>query len=401
MSTPVGHILDDDTIMLWRMDSDAGSLLVNETGRMQPTISSGGVTDGLIDGAMWNLQAAEYSAYLDYLFAADSENGGVFTIETWVRLETPGMPMAGGGSLFSHAGYDAVGSFIHINLEIRTSYVKFGWSTDDDGYLEGQASVSIPEGEWHHVALRRSGSTVAVFVDGALAQSFTGYPPNSRWITSYAATYLGTFFGLVDDTRISSVARSDAEILESYKRGAGLLDSGDTGGTVPVGAQPTQPSAGRGGMALRWNAASGSADISVVANDIGGDSGLETAIMLSLFLDRRAEDGDVLPDGATDRRGWWADEFAPVEGDKIGSRLWLLSRAKPVRETALRAEEYAREALAWLVEDRVATRIEVSAEIGELSSGARGLFLGGAIYRPGKTDPLRFRYDGVWKSMEE
>lgn len=168
--------------------------------------------------------------------------------------------------------------------------------------------------------------------------------------------------------------------------------------TSPSGPPPVLE---RGDLALSWDSAACSADVAVVANDLQGDAGLETAVLLSLFIDRRAEDGDVLPDGATDRRGWWADELAPIDGDKIGSRLWLLARAKPVRETALRAEEYAREALAWLVEDRVATRVEVSAEIAQLASGTKALFIGAAIYRPGRNEPLRFRYDGVWRAMEE
>ena len=187
----------------------------------------------------------------------------------------------------------------------------------------------------------------------------------------------------------------------AFPLGAGAVPEPAPDPVVYSAPDEQDPTLVRGDLALSWDSAACSADLAVVANDLQGDAGLETAVMLSLFLDRRAEDGDVLPDGASDRRGWWADELAPVDGDKIGSRLWLLARAKPVRETALRAEEYAREALAWLVEDRVASRVEVSAEIGQLGSTNRGIFLSVAIFRPDKTDPLRFRYDGSWRSMEE
>ena len=153
-------------------------------------------------------------------------------------------------------------------------------------------------------------------------------------------------------------------------------------------------------LALQWNSTVLAADLSVAANDIATDAGLQTAVLLSLFLDRRADDGDVLPDGTDDRRGWWGDGFAAVEGDRIGSRLWMLARAKASTETARRAEEYAREALAWLTEDRVASKVETSAEIQTLGSGTKAMTLAVAVHRPGKADPTRYRFDGVWRAME-
>lgn len=112
--------------------------------------------------------------------------------------------------------------------------------------------------------------------------------------------------------------------------------------------------------------------------DIATDDSLRTAVILSLFLDRRARDDDALPDGGSDRRGWWADTIMPMtEGmlalhdgarsprgpDQIGSRLWLLSRELQVREVVRRAHDYAVEALAWLIEDGHASRVEVRAFI--------------------------------------
>jgi phage gp46-like protein len=112
--------------------------------------------------------------------------------------------------------------------------------------------------------------------------------------------------------------------------------------------------------------------------DITTDDSLRTAVILSLFLDRRARDDDRLPDGTTDRRGWWADTVAPMteatlalrdgavsirRPDRIGSRLWLLSRELQVEEVVRRAHDYAAEALAWLVEDGHAQKVDVRAFI--------------------------------------
>jgi phage gp46-like protein len=149
-------------------------------------------------------------------------------------------------------------------------------------------------------------------------------------------------------------------------------------------------------LGLVWSNATGDADLAVIDSDLASDRGLETAVLLSLFTDRRAEDDDVPPSGdPRDRRGWWADQFAAVPGDKFGSRLWLLDRSKNTRETALKAEEYVREALAWMLEDLVVAGIDVT--IGQT---ATGLTIGVELQRPGK-DPVSFRFAHVWEHLEE
>ena len=121
------------------------------------------------------------------------------------------------------------------------------------------------------------------------------------------------------------------------------------------------------------------------------DDGLETAVVISLFTDRLAEPGDVLPDNTGQRRGWWGDSFPDTEGDRIGSRLWLLSREKQLPAVLERARAYAREALAWLVEDGVARGVEVEAEF----QGIGTLAMEVTILRA--TDgPLRFRFEAFW-----
>lgn len=148
-------------------------------------------------------------------------------------------------------------------------------------------------------------------------------------------------------------------------------------------------------IGLFWDKDRGAADVAVAGGDLAGDDGLETAIMLSLFTDRQAEAGDVLPDGEDDRRGWWADAVPVVEGDKWGSRLWLLARSKQTAETLDRAQEYAREALAWLLTDKVAARVDVLA--GAVANGVLGLSVD--LYRP-KGDVVRYRFNYTWASQE-
>jgi phage gp46-like protein len=96
-------------------------------------------------------------------------------------------------------------------------------------------------------------------------------------------------------------------------------------------------------------------DIAVSGYDLAAESGLRSAVILSLYTDRRAEADDVLPDGTDNRRGWWADP-------KLGSRLWLLTRAKETDDVLARAREYAIEALTWLLDDKVASAVDAKSE---------------------------------------
>jgi phage gp46-like protein len=119
-------------------------------------------------------------------------------------------------------------------------------------------------------------------------------------------------------------------------------------------------------IALTWNAAEGRADLALAGGDLLLDQGLRTAVIISLFTDGLARGDDDLATAiggnGEDRRGWWGD--LPVGGEtprRIGSRLWLLRRAKATEGTRLRAVTMIREALAWMLQDGVVDRIEVEA----------------------------------------
>jgi phage gp46-like protein len=127
------------------------------------------------------------------------------------------------------------------------------------------------------------------------------------------------------------------------------------------------------------------------------DAGLKTAVLLSLFTDRRAGPDEVPPDGTDDRRGWWADAFT-ADGDVLGSRLWLLARAKNVPNVLVLARSYAEEALAWLVEDGVAASVAASAAAVPLAGGASALALTVDIERPDQP-AVQYRFQRTWEAL--
>ncbi|PHM49341.1 phage GP46 family protein [Xenorhabdus miraniensis] len=110
-------------------------------------------------------------------------------------------------------------------------------------------------------------------------------------------------------------------------------------------------------IALQWQL--NGADIVIDNADIVLDDSLSTAVIISLFTDRRALDSDELPTGTgTDRRGWWGDTF---NDRPIGSRLWLLAREKQLSAVLHRAKAYADEALVWLIDDGHVKKVDVTA----------------------------------------
>lgn len=120
---------------------------------------------------------------------------------------------------------------------------------------------------------------------------------------------------------------------------------------------------------------------------------LTRAVIISLFTWRRANKDDALP--SNQRMGWWADSFPSVPNDRIGSRLWLLSRAKMTNETLLRAKEYSDEALRWMLDDGVAARIDVVAE----RAGMDTLAIGCRIYKADGSVLSDIRFSDVWGSL--
>lgn len=133
--------------------------------------------------------------------------------------------------------------------------------------------------------------------------------------------------------------------------------------------------------------------------DLESDEGIESAVVISVFTDRRAEIDDILPDPDNpDLRGWWGDLASPeVEGDQIGSRNWLFSREKTLASVLVRMKQYTEEALSWMIEDGVAVRVDVTTErIGPV--GSDRLILSVSIYKVDGTK-IALKYNAQWNAQ--
>jgi phage gp46-like protein len=95
----------------------------------------------------------------------------------------------------------------------------------------------------------------------------------------------------------------------------------------------------------------------------------------------------VIPDGTNDPRGWWADSDVP-----IGSRMWLLRRAKQTPDTLQRAFDYLCEALQWMLDDGVVGQFVINVQ------WVRATMLGAQItaFKQNGTTLTTGRYAWVW-----
>lgn len=141
-------------------------------------------------------------------------------------------------------------------------------------------------------------------------------------------------------------------------------------------------------IGLSYDADAKCFDLAIVDGDLASDSTLETAVLLSLYTDRRALDEDVLPDDGADRRGWWLDAYSDRPN---GSRLWLISREKELDQVLRKAEQYAREALTWVIEDGIGIALDIEAV--HVRRGVLQLIVG--VQRADGTR-LERRFDYVW-----
>lgn len=120
-------------------------------------------------------------------------------------------------------------------------------------------------------------------------------------------------------------------------------------------------------------------------------SDLFTAVIISLFTDATAVAADVIPDGTNDPRGWWGD----LGQDRpIGSKLWLLDRAKLTPQLASQAKDYATDALKWLIDDGVAASVTVTTQITPPAMLAMQV----VIAQP-SGPPTVFNFQRVWEGV--
>ena len=112
----------------------------------------------------------------------------------------------------------------------------------------------------------------------------------------------------------------------------------------------------------------GEFDLVLAANgDLATVDDLSTALLVSLLTDARASPDQVVTPEL--RRGWICNVSPPVEGFELGSLLWLTEPSKATQRTMNIAAGYARSALQWMIDQKLASTIDVGGRITGAGAG--------------------------------
>lgn len=96
-------------------------------------------------------------------------------------------------------------------------------------------------------------------------------------------------------------------------------------------------------------------DLDSLNRDAKLTDGLYSALMVSLFSDRRARKDEVAD--PLKRRGWIGDLLSDVPGDLHGSGLWFYQQSRLTEQVTSGVEAEARTCLQWLIEDRLCSSV--------------------------------------------
>ena len=129
---------------------------------------------------------------------------------------------------------------------------------------------------------------------------------------------------------------------------------------------------------------------SIGVNDVETVEGFETAIIVSIFTNARADESEI--SDPLRRGGWWGNVLNPSEYE-LGSRNWMLEREKMTNRVTRDFQRYTTRCLNWLLQQQIINALNVGVKpdiktqqynIGVLLSGRNGQQ--GYAYNWSKTD---------------
>lgn len=222
-----GHILDANTLALWRcdevdptvmLDSGPNSWSLTHTSGSAPAVIEGRIGLGrYITTATTRLSRSVASTTALYTALTT----GPYAWEAWVNLD--GVAAASTATMFVVNGASV---FVVQITASRTLTTNIG------SVAATSASGAIPANGWTHCAIAvaydagtPTQRTVQFYVNGVASGSPTTITPTFGAIANSVAlgnTSAARICGY-DDIRVSNVARNAAEIQESYRRGAPFL----------------------------------------------------------------------------------------------------------------------------------------------------------------------------------
>jgi len=206
----------------WEFENNVNDSIegLNGTTRGNPTYAAGQ------SGRALNLDGDDY---VDLGNPAELDFGTVdWSICAWVKTSMTGTGDENKGVIYAKGGDRDGGIRYSLNVnENQTVQGSIDLVTDDNvNKREAISSVSVSDGQWHHIVGQRVGDIINVYIDGMLDGTANLPADYDLSGTSQHNAYIGVvtdnstgapekyLVGSVDDVRIYNYALSQAEILD-------------------------------------------------------------------------------------------------------------------------------------------------------------------------------------------
>lgn len=203
---------DSATVGLWHLDETGGSgaYLKDASGNANHATPSG--TVNTVEGISRKAKSFGGSPNYAYNTTLSPTLTADLTIEGWFNTSTtPGeqvriLDLAQASTYGIQISMDTSGRILIDNSGGPTSYPTTTGRFDD--------------GNWHYVAVTRSGTTYTLYVDGVSIGTSGGTAPTYTGLY-FARRQSGTsyFNGKIDEVKLSNVVRTTDEIAEAYRAG--------------------------------------------------------------------------------------------------------------------------------------------------------------------------------------
>lgn len=221
---PIPSLLLTDLLAYWAMDESSGDFL-DASGNGNTAYDAG--LDPITRGAAGKINSGASCAGFDqYLNVPISNMAGDFSISLWLKSSTTNY-----FSILSQTDPGYLGWLLCVAPASPSYGISFAvYTGDPENGGDGGYSVVAPEvidGSWHHIVCIKSGTEIAIYKDGTLAEeSNNAYdisPAPSDLMLFNNSTDLGqAFVGTLDEVGMWQRALSVTEVGQLYNSGNGL-----------------------------------------------------------------------------------------------------------------------------------------------------------------------------------
>lgn len=202
---------DSNTVALYHFDDPSGSVVADTSGNGNTGAATGTTIVAGIFGKARSFNDSDY-VYIPNAVTLNPTNA--ITVEAWVNTANS----ADGAivSKYNHNTFLPSDQAYHLTIG-GGSPGKIRWQiASGTNFSIVDGAIFVTDGNWHHIAGTYDGSTQKLYVDGILdaQKSFSGSLNEITFPLYLGATLSGGnrvayFNGLIDEVRISNIARTD------------------------------------------------------------------------------------------------------------------------------------------------------------------------------------------------